>query len=106
MIDKNCLYPIIVHAILAFLGGCSREISVIGKKGFRIFHFVSGAFVSTFVGVVTYFLCMNYGMAPWLTAALTSLAGYIGTPVLDFLIYLIKSKMESYVKTDNDKTKK
>jgi hypothetical protein len=50
---------------------------------------------------------MNYELEPWLTAALTSLAGYIGIPILDFFIFVIKKKAEAYVKiSDDDKTEK
>ena len=102
---RNNLYPIFIHAILAFFGGCVRELSIINNKGFNLFKFVSGAFISTFCGVVTFFLCMNYDVSYWLTAALTSLAGYIGLPLLDILVSIFKRKFEPYLKIDDKQNK-
>jgi len=90
-------YAILIHATLAFFGGCVREVDLAGKKGFSVFQFVSGAFVSTFGGVVTFFICMSYNVSPWLTAALTSLAGYVGIPILDFFIVAFKKKLEGLI---------
>ena len=95
---RNGAYPIFVHAILAFLGGCVRELGIVNKKGFSLFKFISGAFISTFCGVVTFFLCMNFEVSYWLTAALTSLAGYVGIPLLDVFVAIAKRKFEPYLK--------
>ena len=97
---ENFGLPILIHTILAFLGGCVREIDIVGKKGFDKFKFISGAFVSTFCGIVTFFFCMNFELSLWLTAALTSLAGYIGIPLLDFFIVVLKKRAETMVKLD------
>ena len=90
-------FPILIHAILAFFGGCVREIDAVDKKGFNVVTFISGAFVSTFGGIVTFFLCMNFEVSQWLTAALTALAGYIGTPIFDFFISVLKTKAKEMV---------
>jgi hypothetical protein len=76
------MFAISLHALLALVGGMARELSCI-TKNFNWTMFIGGAFVSLFAGIVMYFLCMNYQVAPWLTAAATSLAGYIGAPLLD-----------------------
>jgi len=94
---SNHGFPILIHAILAFFGGCVREIDAVERKGFNVFKFVSGAFVSTFGGVVTFFFCMNFEVSPWMTAALTALAGYIGIPLLDFFISVLKKKAQKMV---------
>ena len=96
-VKHDSIFPIVIHAILAFLGGCTREISIMDQKGFKVYSFISGAFVSTFGGVVIFFLCMNYEVQPWLTAALTSLAGYIGIPILDTLTIIVKTKLETVI---------
>jgi len=90
-------FPILIHAILAFFGGCVREIDAVERQGFNVMTFISGAFVSTFGGIVTFFLCMNFEVSQWLTAALTALAGYIGTPLLDFFVSILKKKAEKVV---------
>jgi len=97
---SNHGFPILIHAILAFFGGCVREIDVVEKKGFNILKFFSDAFISTFCGIVTFFLCMNFELSQWMTAALTALAGYTGTPLLDFFIVTIKKKAQTIVDLD------
>jgi len=94
---NNHGFPILIHAILAFIGGCVREIDEVKKKGVNVIKFISGAFVSTFGGVITFFLCMNFEVSGWMTAALTALAGYIGTPLLDFFIFTLKKKAQEMV---------
>jgi len=93
-------FPILIHTILAFFGGCVREINTSEKKGFKFFKFISNAFVSTFCGLITFFFCMNFELSQWMTAALTALAGYIGTPLLDFFVLMFKKKAQTMVDFD------
>jgi CDP-diglyceride synthetase len=91
--NESSLMPIIINSILAFFGGCARAAGDIGKEKFSAAGFVTGSLIAAFCGVVTFFLCMNYAVNPWLTAALTALAGYVGTPVLDLFASVVKGRL-------------
>ena len=79
---------IFINLTLAFLGGLVKKISDLDrnpevKPAFA--YYIVGSLTSMFVGIVVYFLCKNFNISPFLTAGLTSLSGYMGTPVLDLL---------------------
>jgi uncharacterized protein involved in cysteine biosynthesis len=52
-----------------------------------------GSLVSTFVGIIVYILCKNFGVSQLLTAGLTALAGYMGAPTLDMLSDAVKKRL-------------
>jgi hypothetical protein len=78
----------LIHGLLAAIGGVVRELK--NPETSRGIDFFVGALIGVFCGVVVYFLCKNYGCSDYLTAAFTSLAGYIGTPILDMITKVVK----------------
>jgi len=82
------VYDMLIHGTLAALGGIVKELKKHENPTFV--DFLIGACVGIFCGIVIFCLCRNYGAGDYLTAALTSLGGYIGTPVLDLISSIIK----------------
>jgi len=83
------IYDIALHAVFASIGGIVRELKQ-PEEARKLIHFFAGAFIGVFCGLIVYFLCKNYAVSDYLTASLTGLAGYIGTPVLDLITKIIK----------------
>jgi uncharacterized membrane protein len=88
---------VLINITLASFGGLVRRMSELekkdpGKKG-SLSYYIVGSLVSMFVGVVVYILCKNFGASQFLTAGLTALSGYIGSPVLDLLSDIAKKKI-------------
>jgi len=74
---------VIVHIILAGMGGIVREITSSEEEGKKtLWRYTAEAFVGMFCGLVIFFICKEYGISDILTAACTSIAGFMGTPVL------------------------
>jgi len=96
------VYDLLIHGLFASLGGVVREMKEPedGKEPKKLLEFVSGAFIGIFTGLVVYFLCKQYGVGEYLTVALTGLAGYMGTPALDFITRLVKGKVKAAVGND------
>lgn len=93
------LYDLIIHGLFASLGGIVRELKEpendqVPKK---LLEFVSGAFIGIFCGLVIYFICKQYAVGEYLTVAFTGLAGYLGTPVLDFIAKVAKGKVKTTI---------
>lgn len=88
----------LINVILASLGGLVKRMSELERNPERkasLSYFMMGSFISMFVGIVTYILCKNFGVSQFLTAGLTALSGYMGTPVLDLLSDIIKKRIGS-----------
>ena len=47
-----------------------------------------------FTGMVVFFILTHYGVAPYLIAACTSLSGFIGIPVIEFIWTAIQDKIK------------
>lgn len=75
----------------AMIGGIVREIK--SDKEMTWVRFLAGAFVGVFAGIVVFCLMRHYGSDDWITAAFTALAGYMGTPALDFVSRLVKAAL-------------
>ena len=78
-----------ICAMFAMLGGVVREIK--SSQEMTWIRFMGGAFIGMFCGIVVFCLMRHFGCDDWFTAALTSLAGYMGTPVLDLLGKVFKT---------------
>lgn len=84
---------ILINVILASFGGLVKKLSDIENKPERkmsLSNYIIGALGSMFVGIVVYFLCKSFNTSQFLTACLTALSGYVGTPVLDLLSDAVK----------------
>ncbi len=79
---------VLINMILASFGGLVRRMAEMEKNPKKkppISYYIVGSAISMFVGVVVYILCKNFGVSQFLTAGITALAGYMGSPVLDML---------------------
>lgn len=70
------------HAMLGAMGGLVREIRTGGQC--RFVKFVGGAFVAIFCALLMHYACKWQNAPESLTAVLSGLSGYVGTPLLDF----------------------
>jgi hypothetical protein len=87
---------LLINAILASFGGLVRRMSEIDRspdKKASVSYYMFGSLISMFVGIVVFLLCKNFDVSELLTAGLTALAGYMGSPVLDMLSDLAKKKL-------------
>ncbi len=92
---------VLINIILAWFGGLVKRVAELEKNpGMKatFSYYIVGSFVSTFVGIVVYFLCKNFEASQFLTASLTALSGYMGSPVLDLLSEAAKKIIEKGVK--------
>lgn len=87
----------LINVILASFGGLVKRVAELEKNPKRkvsLSYYMIGSFVSMFVGIVAYLLCKNFGASQLLTAGLTALAGYMGSPVLDLLSNIAKKRID------------
>lgn len=87
---------VLINIILASFGGLVKRIAEQEKNPSRkasLSYYMIGSFVSTFVGMVVYLLCKNFHISQFLTAGLTAISGYIGSPVLDLLSEIAKKRV-------------
>ena len=87
---------VLINIVLASFGGLVRRLvtsETSGKKPSLSF-FAVGSLISMFVGIVAYILCKSFGATQLLTAGLTALAGYMGSPLLDLLSDIAKKRIE------------
>ncbi len=86
----------LINLILASFGGLVKRMAELEKHPDRkpsLSYYMVGSFISMFVGIVVYLLCKNFGVSPMLTAGLTALSGYMGSPVLDLLSDIAKKRI-------------
>ncbi len=88
---------VMINLVLASFGGLVKRLSEMEKlpKGKVSFmYYFTGSIISMFVGVVVYFLCKNFGVSQFLTAGITAIAGYMGTPALDLISDMAKKRFK------------
>lgn len=88
-----------IHALLAMLAGIIKELNKSMKEGFNVVKMICNGIISSFVGIVVFFLCMSFGIDAYLTAFFTSLGGWMGGNLMDFLGGLVKKYISK--KLDN-----
>jgi len=86
-------WAVLRSVALAAMGGLVREISSKGQHKF--IHFVAGALIGAFAGVMAMYFCRFLNVGDSLTAATAGMAGYMGTPFLDWLSKRMLSKIVS-----------
>ena len=88
---------ILINIALASFGGLVKRLSEMEKQSHQkvtfAYYFI-GSFISMFVGIVAYFLCKYFEISQFLTAGITALSGYMGTPVLDMLSDIAGSRIK------------
>lgn len=87
---------VLINITLASLGGLVKRVMEHeknpGKKA-SVSYYMIGSCISMFVGIVVYILCKSFNISQFLTAGLTALSGYMGTPVLDLLSDIAKKRI-------------
>lgn len=97
---------VMINIILATFGGLVKRLSDLEKKPNQkvsFSYYIVGSCISMFVGIVVYFLCKNFNLSPFLTAGLTALSGYIGSPALDLLSNIMMKRIAKETGTEQDK---
>lgn len=80
---------LVKSGILGAMGGLVRELKIGGP--YRFVKFVAGAFIAIFCATVVHYICLwkaPQPITPSYSAMMTAaggVAGYIGTPLLDFI---------------------
>ena len=88
---------VLFNIILASFGGLVKRIAEKEKdpaKKVSLSYYMFGSLISMFVGIVVYILCKSFNLSQLLTAGLTALAGYMGSPLLDLLSGIAKKRIE------------
>lgn len=78
--------------VWALIGAVIR-IFAQGKRR-SLFEFISNIVVSTFSGMMAYFLCLGFDVNTGLTSAITGLSGWAGVEFIKFLIDTVKKVLE------------
>jgi uncharacterized membrane protein HdeD (DUF308 family) len=89
--NKINLTEIVIHGLMAFIGGIVKTITESQenvKKSFTTF--AAGGIIGIFAGMVTYFICKHFAIDEYLAVTFTGLAGYMGAPLLDLFSAVTK----------------
>ena len=84
------IMQVLIHGVIALLSGIMKELHKIQNKGFRFDVFVANASVSSFVGIIFFFILAWLELPVYLCAALTGIAGWMGGNFMDFLGLVLK----------------
>ncbi len=90
-------FELLISLILASFGGLVKRMTDLEKKPEKnasASYFMFGTVISMFVGIVVYILCKYFSVSPLLTAGLTALSGYVGTPALDMLSNIAQQRLK------------
>lgn len=86
------LWALLSSLLFALIGGIASYLK--DAKRFCLFSFIRKCVLSMFTGMVVFFILTHYGVAPYLIAACTSLSGFIGIPVIEFIWTAIQDKIK------------
>ena len=88
---------LILNGLLAILGGIVRILAKKDKNGNvvrpTLWNFLGSIVCAGFTGMIVFFVCENYHLSAEMTAALTSISGYLGPVVIDVSF----AKLQKYV---------
>jgi uncharacterized membrane protein YeaQ/YmgE (transglycosylase-associated protein family) len=87
---KGDYLSILIHAILAMVAGLVKDLNYSMKHGFNLLKMCCNGIISSFVGVVVFFLCMSFEVDDYLAAFFTSMGGWMGGNLMEFLGDLVK----------------
>jgi hypothetical protein len=96
MIMQINYLEMLINVVLAAFGGLvKRMVEMDGASGKKasVSYYMFGSFISMFVGVIAFLICKNFDVSQLLTAGLTALAGYMGSPLLDTLSDVVKKRI-------------
>ena len=89
----------LIHLVIAFVAGSMKGLHKIESKGFKFTSFVANAAVSSFVGVMFFFLSSWLEFPTSLCAAVTGIAGWMGGNLMDFLGLVLKKSVTNKLGT-------
>lgn len=98
MIDKSTTMAIILHGLLALVGGLTKSVMQMEKRGFRAVTFIADLVVGAFAGVLTGFICMQFAVPDYLSWFLVSVAGILGESLISVFKKAAKDKINKLVK--------
>jgi uncharacterized membrane protein YeiH len=90
--DKKVFLELVINVILSGTGGIIRKlIEQENNPKLRVptSRYIVSAIISLFVGLIVFLMCKNFHVSMYLTAGLTALSGYMGSPILDLLLRII-----------------
>ena len=76
--------PYITTFALAMFGGLVKHVSNLRNtsKSFKLREFVFDLIVSSFAGLLMYFLCKEAGVSDFMSAILIAISGHMGTQAI------------------------
>lgn len=95
---------ILINITLASFGGLVKRLTELEKNPtmkITLESYMARAFISMFVGIIVYFICKNFDVSQFLTAGLTALGGYMGTPLLDLFSEIAKKRVKEKFNYDD-----
>lgn len=97
-------YDLLFNLAISFFGGLIKSITTkVEKKTWT--YFFASAVVGGFAGLLTYMLCMSFGLSWQITSFATGVAGYMGDSILkvfsDFLPKLLAGKFNIQINSNN-----
>jgi small basic protein len=95
----NDYLAILIHAVLALIAGIIKDLHASMKEGFKPIKMICNGIVSSFVGIVIFFLCTSLHLDAYLTAFFTSIGGWVGGNLMDFFGEVLKKFISK--KVDN-----
>jgi uncharacterized membrane protein YeiH len=87
--DKKVFLELVINVILSGTGGIIRKlIEQENNPKLRVptSRYIVSAIISLFVGLIVFLMCKNFNVSMYLTAGMTALSGYMGSPILDLLL--------------------
>jgi uncharacterized membrane protein YeiH len=102
--DKKVFLELVINVILSGTGGIIRKlIEQENNPNLRVptSRYIISAIISLFVGLIVFLMCKNFHVSMYLTAGLTALSGYMGSPILDLL--LRKVAQETGINLEGDR---
>ena len=91
---------VLVYGVIALLSGVMKGLHKVQDIGFKFTVFVANAAVSSFVGIIFFFILAGLELPTYFCAALTGIAGWMGGNFMDFLGLWLKKSVTRATKTD------
>lgn len=96
LVGVESVFTMIWVVVLSMLGGIAGYIRKLKQgftKRFSVTELIGEMFVSSFVGIVTFFLCKSSGFEETLTAAIVGLSSHMGSRAIYIIEVLVRKKI-------------
>ena len=101
--NADRVWEIVISVLLACAGGMAKMLSVKGEKKLRLGYIFSQLFIAAFAGVVVLLLSRALGLkGDWLFI-MASLAGWLGSSVIDLIANKYFPKLGIVVRDEDEK---